>query len=132
MYCDNSDSVPSLDLGGKSLREDCGRIIYDIRSKIMPSDSPHSLSVSGDKPFSMTSCVLVGFLFGFSEDGGEVEDGDEGAAVSRMMAGNSMLPTKARMRYRKAAELRGAIWDAASTVTEDHLGEETSDMRGTQ
>lgn len=50
----------------------------------------------------------------------EEEEEEEGVAVSRMMAGNSMLPTKARIRYWKAAELRGAIRDAASTVTQDH------------
>lgn len=61
-----------------------------------------------------------------------MEEAEEGEADSRMMAGNSMLPTKARMRYWKAAELRGAIRDAASTVTQDHLGEETSDTRGIQ
>lgn len=75
--------------------------MYDMRSNVIPNDSPHNLSVLGDSPFSITSCVLVSFcLLGFSKDeGGVEEEEEEGVAVSRMMAGNSMLPTKARMRY---------------------------------
>lgn len=102
----------------------------------MPNDKPHSLGVFGENPFSITSCGLVNFFLTFSlaeeEVGWEVMD----SVGSRMMAGNCMVPTSKRMRYRRKAELRGAMRDAASTVTVDQLGlsesGETRDVRGIQ
>ena len=52
-----------------------------------------------------------------------------------MIAGNSIVPIKTRTRKRRIAECFGAIRDAASTVTVDHLGglwEETREARGVQ
>ena len=52
-----------------------------------------------------------------------------------MMAGYSIVPIKMRTRKRRMAECFGAIREAASTVTVDHLGgwwTETREDKGVQ
>ena len=80
-------------------------IMYDMRSNVIPSDSPQSFRVWEDILFSRTT------------------------------AGNSMLPIKTRTRRRSAVECFGARRDAASTVTLDQRGgefAETNEVSGTQ
>lgn len=79
-----------------------GRIMYESRSRVMPNESPHSLS-----------CCL-GSAGGF-----------EGR---KTMAGNCMLPMNTLTRNFKMAECLGARRDAASTVTVLHLGGSFSDI----